>query len=44
MVKDVFKAEKVTLFVIDRDMQAAIFRKKGERAQNYKRMILDGST
>ena len=24
-------------------MQAAVFRKKGERAQNYKKMILDGS-
>ena len=44
MVKEVFKAQKVTLFIIDPDLQANLFQNKHERKQNYKKLILGGNT
>ena len=42
MMKEVFKAQKLTLFVIDPDLQASIFQNKNERKQNYKKIMLGG--
>lgn len=42
MIVEVFKPQKATLFVIDQDLQEIMF-KKGERSQNYKKVMLTGS-
>ena len=44
MIKDVFKAQKVTLFIIDPDLQGHLFQNKNERKQNYKKLIMGGNT
>jgi len=44
MIKDVFKAQKVTLFIIDPDLQGHLFQNKQERKQNYKKLIMGGNS
>ena len=44
MIKSAIKAQKVTLFIIDKDFQNKIFKNKNERKQNYKKMIVGGSS
>ena len=44
MIKEVFKAQKVTLFIIDPDLQANLFQNKNERKQNYKKLIMGGTS
>lgn len=43
MMKDVFKAQKITLFIVDTDLQRNIFINKNEKKQNYKKLIVGGS-
>lgn len=43
MIKEVFKAQKLTLFIIDPDLQANLFQNKHERKQNYKKLIMGGN-
>ena len=42
MFKDVFKAQKVTLFVLDTDLQSSIISKKDKQI-NFKKLMLNGS-
>ena len=42
MMKEVFKAQKLTLFIVDPDLQASLFQNKNERKQNYKKIMLGG--
>ena len=43
MLKACFKAQKVTLFVIDEVIQKTIFVNKKERQLNYKKLMFNGS-
>ena len=43
MMKDIFKAQKITLFIVDTDLQRNIFLNKNEKKQNYKKLIVGGS-
>ena len=43
MVKNVFKADKVTLFVIDEDYQDKIFNFSRDRKHNYKKVQVASS-
>ena len=43
MIKEAFKAQKVTLYIVDKDLQNKIFKNKLERKQNYKKMIVGGT-
>lgn len=42
MIKEVFKAQKTTLFIVDPELQASLFQNKNERKQNYKKIMLGG--
>ena len=42
-IKDCFKVEKATLFVIDRDLQKFAFKNKKERMFNYKKIMVNGN-
>lgn len=43
LIKEVFKAQKITLFIVDSDLQKNIFINKNEKKQNYKKLIVGGS-
>jgi hypothetical protein len=43
MIKNTFKPFKLTLYIVDPDLQANLFKNKLERKRNYKKIMLGGS-
>ena len=43
-LKTVFKAEKLSLFVVAPELQLNLFRNPKERRQNYRKIFVNGGT